>query len=114
MLTLLVLFLVCGGILVIVALPLLANKIKPNPIYGFRISPILENVDLWYPVNQYFAKWLLAAGLVTCLASTGLFFWPGISLDIYSLSCLGIFLVPFILGVLQSWKYSKKLIAGRQ
>ncbi|HNB52851.1 MAG TPA: SdpI family protein, partial [Anaerolineales bacterium] len=54
-----------GGLgMALIALPLIAEKIKPNPFYGFRVPATLKNPKLWYDVNKYFAKRLLVVGLV--------------------------------------------------
>ncbi|GAB4580190.1 MAG: hypothetical protein Fur0022_29290 [Anaerolineales bacterium] len=99
-----------GGLfLALLALPLLAEKVKPNPFYGFRVSETLTNPSLWYPTNKYFAKRLLVVGLVEALAAIGLYFWPGISLDAYAWGCLAVFLGLFIPAIIQSWRYLKKL-----
>ena len=42
-----------------ITLPLIARKIKPNPFYGFRVQQTLEDPEVWYEINQYFAKRLL-------------------------------------------------------
>lgn len=105
MLTLLILYCLGGLFLSAVSLPLLAGKIKPNGLYGFRVSQTLENPQLWYAVNRHFARRLLVVGLLEAAAAAGLYFWPGISLDAYALACLGVFLVVFGIAVAQSWRY---------
>ena len=105
------LFVYVGGslFLALLALPLIAEKVKPNPFYGFRVPQTLENPALWYPTNKYFAKRLLVVGLVEALAALGLYFWPGISVDAYAFSCLGVFLALFIPAIVQGWRYMKTL-----
>lgn len=99
---------VLGGLgLVLIALPLLAERIKPNPFYGFRVPATLNDPQLWYDVNKYFAKRLLTVGLIFSVAAIGLYFWPGISVDAYALICLGIFVVLFTPAMTQSWRYMK-------
>ena len=105
------LFVYVGGglFLALISLPLLAGKIKPNPYYGFRVPQTLENPVMWYPTNKYFAKRLFAVGFIFSLASAGLYFWPGISVDAYALICLGVFLAIFIPVLVQSWRYMKTI-----
>jgi hypothetical protein len=106
---LLVMFLISGVILVAIAVPLLRGKIAPNALYGFRIQDTLNDKRIWYAVNTYSAKWLVATGLIfsaTCLIG---YLIPGISIDNYSLICLAGFMVPMIIGVVFSWKYMKKI-----
>lgn len=110
---LLSMYVVGGLFLALISLPLIAGKVKPNPFYGFRVSQTLESPDLWYATNKYFAKRLCAVGLIFSLFSIGLYFWPGISLDTYALGCLGIFLLIFILTLIQSWRYMKSLTPSK-
>ena len=48
---------------------MIMGKIPPNGLYGFRVKKTMENPDIWYPVNAYSGKWLLAIGLVMVLAA---------------------------------------------
>jgi len=105
--TLLFIYLGGGLLLALLSLPLIAQKVKPNPFYGFRVPQTLENPDLWYATNKYFAKRQLAAGLLEAGAALGLSYWPGISVDVYAWACLGVFLALFIPALVQSWHYMK-------
>ena len=107
--TLLFVYVTGGLFLALIAVPLMAGKIKPNPYYGFRVPQTLENPALWYPANKYFARRQFAVGLIFTLASIALYFWPGISVDAYALGSLGVFLVLFIPALVQSWQYMKSL-----
>ena len=98
-----------GLLLALLSLPLIARKIKPNPYYGFRVSATLENPETWYTVNQYFAKHQLAAALIEIASATGLYFWPGITVDTYALSVLAVFVVTFSIAIIQGWRHIKKL-----
>ena len=60
--TLLILYLVAGGFLILISLTLLVEKIKPNPLYGFRVSQTLNDPKIWYATNKYAARWLIGAG----------------------------------------------------
>ncbi len=105
------LFMYVGGglFLALIALPLIAKKVKPNPFYGFRVPQTLENPALWYPTNKYFGKRLLVVGLVEALAAIGLSFWPSISVDAYAYAVLGVFVALFIPAIIQGWRYMKTL-----
>ena len=98
-----------GLLLALLSLPLIARKIKPNPYYGFRVSATLENPEIWYTANQYFAKRQLAAALIEIASATGLYFWPGITVDAYALSVLAVFVVTFSIAIIQGWRHIKKL-----
>jgi len=113
MLTLLILFCVIGLFLSLLAIPLIAGKIKPNYLYGFRVRQTLENPELWYAVNRYFAWRLLLIGLVQAAAALGLYLVPSLSLDAYALACLGVFVVAFGIAVAQSWRFMQRFKSPR-
>jgi hypothetical protein len=52
---------------------------------------------------------MLWSGAVFVAAAVVLYFIPGISVDVYSLGCLFLFAVPFVIGLIQSIRYVKSL-----
>ena len=109
MIILMLMFLFSGGLLAALSVPLVIGKIPPNGLYGFRVKKTMEDPDIWYPVNRYGGKWLLAAGLVLALAAVGLFFVPGISLDGYSYSVLAVWVAIFTIAMVVSFRYMNLL-----
>lgn len=109
---LLILFLVSGGLLVLLSLPLLRNQIAPNGLYGFRVKKTLENPEIWYAVNQHFARRLLWTGLVVMIASALLYLVPGLSEDQYALAILVVLLGFLLTGLIQSIRFMHKLPSG--
>ena len=107
--TLTTLYTVSGLFLVLIALPLIANKIKPNYWYGFRVRQTLENPQIWYQVNCYAGKRLLAAGIAILISGIAFSFIPGISVDAYALACLAVTCLALGIGLGQSWRYMKSL-----
>jgi hypothetical protein len=103
------LFLGSGALIMALSVPMILGKIPPNGLYGFRVKKTMENPGFWYPVNAYSGKWLMAISLVMILASTGLFFIPGISLDVYAYAVLGVWLVVFTAAMVGSVRYLNSL-----
>ena len=101
---------IAGGIaLALLALPLLAGKVKPNLFYGFRIPATLQNPVVWYAANKFFAKRLLVVALVEVIAAVGLYFPRNMNTDRYRRSVFGVFIVPVVIAVLQSLRYIKSI-----
>jgi len=98
-----------GIVLILISIPLYLEKIGPNGLYGFRVKKTIENPELWYPVNKYASGWLMLTGVVTIIASLGLFLVPGISLDTYSMACVTIFTVMLIITILVTTRYMNSL-----
>lgn len=106
---LLYLYLAMGLFFILLSLPLIGEKVKPNIIYGFRVRATLQNPTLWYAVNHHAGKRMLWSGIIFTLGALGLFFIPGIGIDAYALGCLAFFLIPFTIGIIQSFQYLKSL-----
>jgi hypothetical protein len=103
------LYILFGLLQIGLALPLIAEKVKPNPLYGFRIRATLENPQIWYAVNKHFGKRMLFSAVGFLISAVGLIFVPGISLDAYTLGCLVIFAILFTIGMIQSMAYLRSL-----
>ena len=93
-----------GILLAALAIPLILKKVKPNPIYGFRVSQTLNDPDVWYEVNQTCGKCLLISGCSIVAAAVLFVRIPGISIDTYALACLAVFLVTLIPGLYFCWR----------
>jgi tetratricopeptide (TPR) repeat protein len=80
-------FAILGFLFVGTGIPLILQRVPPNPWYGFRVQATLENPAVWYPANRYLGKCLLVFGLFMIVTSVGLSLVPRINPGIYVLSC---------------------------
>ena len=106
---LLILFVISGLVVAGLSVPLILGKIPPNGLYGFRVKKTMENPDIWYAINKYSGKWLLVTHLALIVAAIGIYFQPNITLDGYSLTMLGVWVLLFGLAILASIRYLKTL-----
>ena len=109
MITLLVMYVVFGLLLIVLAIPMLRGKVPPNPWYGFRVPDTLSDPTRWYKANRYAARWLLLTGVITVVAAIALYFVPGLSVDTYAWLVLAVFGVPFVLMIISSFRYLRRL-----
>jgi uncharacterized membrane protein len=105
---LLALYIGSGLLLSILAVPMILRKVPPNRLYGFRVQRTLADPQLWYEVNAYSGRRLLAAGLGTAIGAAVLYFFPGLSLDRYALSCLAIVSILLGIGLVQSIQHLRR------
>lgn len=105
---LLIIFAGAGVLSILIALPLINRRIKPNPWYGFRVRATLENPELWYDVNAHMGRRLLISGFITTLTAVGLFLIPNLSPDTYALLCGGISVLTLMVGLGQTLHYLKQ------
>ena len=109
MTTLLALYVVSGLVLILISIPLALEKVPPNPVYGFRFSPALDDPKIWYATNKHSAKRLMCAGASAVIVAVGLYFVPSITIDVYALSCLAVFAIVLVVGLVQSVSYMRAL-----
>jgi len=83
-----------GLLIVLLAIPMILRKLRPNRIYGFRTRKTLSNPDIWYPANRAAGFAMVVAGL-SMIVVTGclMLFWKDISLDTLGLVQLALWTV---------------------
>ncbi len=99
-----------GLLLSLIALPMVANLIKPNLFYGFRVKQTLEDPEVWYKTNHYAGKHLLASGIFISGSAITLSFIPGISVDVYALLTAAVAFLALGFSVVRSWRYMKSIL----
>ena len=104
----LILYLGAGILFSAIALPLLWRKIPPNNWYGFRVDATLKNPKLWYEVNAYMAKGMLALGLLTGATALVGYFITALGLVPYFVICTLVILVGLFINLVQGFQYLKK------
>jgi uncharacterized membrane protein len=103
--TLFYLYVGSGLLLTLLSIPMIAGKVPPNPLYGFRTSATLRDPRLWYAVNRYSGQQLLVSGLVLLIAAVGLRLVPDLSLDAYALIFLAISVLALAPAFWRSFRY---------
>lgn len=91
-----VLFGFVGVLLIVLGVPLLRRRVRPNLLYGLRTRATLGNEGIWYEANERLGRGQIALGAGLLLLAWGLPLLPDISERAYVLSCLAW----LILGVL--------------
>lgn len=109
MTTLLAMYVIFGLLLAGLSIPLMLGKIPPNPWYGVRVPSTLEDERLWYKVNRYMARGLLATGIITVLGAIVFYRVPGLSVDTYAWLALAAFGVPMTITVVFGIRYLRRL-----
>jgi uncharacterized membrane protein len=107
--TLLVLYMILGLLMVVLAVPLIKRKVKPNGLYGFRVPQTLSDPEVWYAVNAHFGRRLLVTGVATTLAALLLYRVPDLDVDSYAWALLAVYVLFFGVGLAQSWRYMNTL-----
>lgn len=57
-----------GLFILVISVPLLLGKVKPNALYGFRSARTLADPQLWYAVNRSGGGAMTVAGAASALS----------------------------------------------
>lgn len=106
---LMILYVGLGLLLALIAIPLILEQVRPNWAYGFRLRRTLENPQVWYAVNKYGGKRLLAAGLGMSLSAVLIYLVPGLDLQTYALTCLVVFSILLTVAMAQTMRYLNRI-----
>lgn len=84
-----------GGLLIVLlAIPMILGKVRPNRLYGFRTRKTLSDPEIWFPANRAAGFAMVVAGLAMMIAAGCLMlFWKDISLDALGLIQLALWIV---------------------
>ena len=66
---LIVIYIIVGFLEIILGLPFLLGKIKPNWLYGFRLPKTLSDEDICYKTNKYVGRDFIFAGILVIFGS---------------------------------------------
>lgn len=105
----LVMYLVISVLMMVLAVPLIQKRVRPNWFYGFRTPKTLSSPDIWYPANVYAGKVLFATGLLLFFAALIFYFIPGMSEDGYGIAVALVMLVLLLPGMVLMLRYLRKL-----
>jgi hypothetical protein len=61
--------LACDALFVMLSIPLVLRKVRPNVLYGYRTRATLADETLWYEANAYFGSRFIVACLVSAAAA---------------------------------------------
>ena len=104
-------FLLTGLLFVLLSIPMIKRRVKPNAWYGFRIPETTDNPEIWYPANVYAGKGLRISGLLTMIASLITLLIPGLTFDGYAMVVMGVMLAGVLMTLALSIRYAKVLAA---
>ena len=62
-------FIFIGVVFVILGIPLILKKVKPNWFYGFRTPTTVKDKELWYKINRQVGREFIFAGIIVIIGS---------------------------------------------
>ena len=99
-----------GMLEIIMGLPLVLEKIKPNRLYGFRLKATLSNEEIWYKSNKRVGRDFIIMGTLVVLCSLFVF---GFRSEFSYIELVWITIIltiaPVIVLIISAFSYLKKL-----
>ncbi len=103
------LFVGVGFLFLLLAIPLIQQRVKPNGWYGFRTRKTLNNEAIWYKANAFSGKQFYRSGLTLIFAAFTLALVPGIHKENYALLCGTVISLELIRNLVVSFRYLRTL-----
>ena len=100
-----------GPLFVLIAIPLILNKIPPNGWYGVRTEKTCKpgNEEIWYKANKYGGQQILIAGLIFTVCIVLLFTTEGKVPFVVELILFSAGFVAVFVAAIRSLLYVRKL-----
>ena len=96
-----------GGIVLLLALPLLRGSIKPNHLYGVRFAQAFASDQAWYEINRYGARRLIFWSIPVVLLGVVAIFLPlGSSFAATLLFACAPLIV--VIPAIESWRFARR------
>ncbi len=106
---LLLMFIGSGAVVIGVSIPLALGRIPPNSWYGFRVPRTLADPDVWYAANRYGGRLGFWLGGFVMASAVGFYFVPGISVEEYAWTILGVVVLGMAAVLVLLFRYLQTL-----
>lgn len=110
----LVIIILVSVLLIVPSIPFALGHVQPNNTSGFRVAATMNDPAIWYKVNAYMGKALIAAGGLAIMLMSGLYFVRRISNLVYLLISIMATIFPPLIAILFSYAYLHSLVSAWQ
>ena len=101
-----------GLLFVILAIPLIRRRVRPNGLYGLRVPATFADEWVWYEANARSGQDLLILGLLLLVLALAL---PWIVAEIiYTFVWIGVAVIGAVLMAIVGWRRANRLLRERQ
>jgi uncharacterized membrane protein len=91
-------------VLIVLAVPLIAQRVGPNRWYGFRTPRTLADRHVWFAANRLAGRHLAAAGFTMLVGAIAFYFVPQWHVQHYTVANLVVTLFAVGYAMLQSFR----------
>lgn len=109
-----VVFVGTGLLLLLLAIPLVLRRVRPNRWYGLRLRAALADERVWYDANAASGREMVIFGGGFTLVALLLPLLPGVTDPAYSLGCAGLLLVGSLVLTARAFRLANRLQRERR
>jgi SdpI/YfhL protein family len=112
------LFVGIGILFIVIAMPLIKRRVKPNSLYGLRVPATFADEWVWYEANASSGRDLAILGIVQL--ATGLLppllipIGPGVPEFVYAMSNAAVLLVGTVTFAIVGWLRANRMLQERR
>ena len=108
------LFPALGILLVGLALPLAARRVRPNRWYGLRVPATFADAHVWYEANAVAGRDMVALGTLVTIVGIALPRVVRLSPDAYAGICAGLLGIGSLILAVRGWVLANRLLRERR
>jgi uncharacterized membrane protein len=109
----LIVFIAAGLVLIGVAIPLVARRIKPNLLYGLRVPATFADEWVWYEANAKSGRDIMLLGAAEIIMAVALYQMPGLTDTAYALGNAAFLLIGALTMTVVGWRRANTLLEER-
>jgi len=94
-----IIFIFVGALEILMGIPLMYGKIKPNWFYGFRLPKTVSNKEIWYEVNKQTGRDFMVSGMIIIIVSLFLMAF-NLNFDVVAMTTIQIFILMVLMATI--------------
>ena len=98
-LTIIIIFIFVGALEILMGMPLMYGKIKPNWFYGFRLPKTVSNKEIWYKVNKQTGRDFIISGMIIVIVSLFLMVF-NLNFDVVAIATIQVFILMALMAIM--------------
>jgi len=94
-----IIFIFVGALEILMGMPLMYGKIKPNWFYGFRLPKTVSNKEIWYEVNKQTGRDFIISGMIIVIVSLFLMVF-NLNFDVVTIATIQVFILMALMAII--------------
>lgn len=100
--------------LIVLAIPLIRRRVKPNRLYGVRVAATFADEWVWYEANARSGRDLLVLGAIQLACALVPLLMPRVTAEAYTIGNTAVLLGGTLIFAVAGWRRANRLLAERR